>query len=231
MSKRFTATEKWEKEWFQQLTPRLKCFWLYLCDHCDAAGVWEPNFGLASYKIGDKVSPASMKEFGDRVHLLPSGKYWISGFIAFQYPKLSRECKPHIPIFRSIEANGLSPLIDACSKGFHTLSEGYPKGIHTLQDKDTDKDKGKELVKDKDKAKEQPFAPPTLEEMKAFGATIGLPEIECEKCHDYYQSKDWKVGPKAQMKDWQAAARNWRRNWQENNGDLFNQKPDYEKGF
>ena len=105
--KRFTASELWEKEWFLNLNPRLKLFWIYLTMRCDCAGVWEPNFPLASFMIGDKVSEKDMKEFDDKILLLANGKWWLTKFIGFQYGELSESCPAHKPIFKSIHKNGL----------------------------------------------------------------------------------------------------------------------------
>lgn len=105
--RRFTATEKWSKEWFQHLSPRLKCFWLFICDNADAAGVWEPNFSLASFQIGDTVTDADLVAFGDRLERLPNGKLRIGSFLKFQYGNLSENCKAHIPVFRALEKHNL----------------------------------------------------------------------------------------------------------------------------
>ena len=55
------------------------------------------------------------------------------------------------------------------------------------------------------------FTKPTMEEVKAHGAEIGLPEVECEKAWNYYESKGWKVG-RSPMVQWRAALNNWRLN-------------------
>jgi len=52
MSKRFTVIEKWKDAWFQNLEPAEKLLFLYICDNCDCAGVWEINIKLAAFQIG-----------------------------------------------------------------------------------------------------------------------------------------------------------------------------------
>lgn len=132
--KRFTATEKWAKPWFQNLHPRLKCLWCFICDNADAAGVWEPNFRLASFQIGLKVSAVDLKEFGDRTASLPSGKILVISFIEFQYGNLSKECRAHFPIFRALEKNSLS----------YPFGIPYSKAIHSLKEEEEDKEEDKE---------------------------------------------------------------------------------------
>jgi hypothetical protein len=61
------------------------------------------------------------------------------------------------------------------------------------------------------------FTKPTPEEVKARGLQIGLPPIQCEMFHDYYESNGWRVG-KNPMKVWTAALANWKRHWQERYG-------------
>jgi hypothetical protein len=55
------------------------------------------------------------------------------------------------------------------------------------------------------------FAPPTLDEVHAFGNEIGLIANECDAFFDHFTSNGWKVGGKAKMKDFRAAMRNWKR--------------------
>lgn len=55
------------------------------------------------------------------------------------------------------------------------------------------------------------FAPPTLDEVKAFANANGVNGTatrEAQKFHDYFSSNGWRVG-RNPMKDWRAAFRNW----------------------
>lgn len=177
--KRFTATEKWEDEWFQNLPPKLKCLWQYLCDKADYAGVWAPNFRLASFQIGEQVDEASVTALGTRVTLLPSGKYLISKFIPFQYGKLSRSCPPHNNVFDALEKHG---LLEKFSKGLL-----YPTGRVTdrAQEEEEEEERG---------GVPKPKATPTLEARstqpstddqpppeRKYGKIFDLIAAECEK--------------------------------------------------
>lgn len=53
------------------------------------------------------------------------------------------------------------------------------------------------------------FAPPTLEEVKAYCSERNN-SVDAQRFIDYYTSNGWKVG-KNSMKDWKAAVRNWER--------------------
>jgi 5-methylcytosine-specific restriction endonuclease McrA len=105
--KRFTETRKWYDSWFVRLTPGKKLLWIYLCDNCDASGVIDFCPEIAAVQLGLKANTDSFKDFGDRLQQLPSGKWWITRFIEFQYGVLSRDCKPHIPVFLALRKHGI----------------------------------------------------------------------------------------------------------------------------
>jgi len=133
--KRFTETTKWQDKWFRQLPARLKCLWSYLLDNCDAVGVIDPDWELVAFQVGENVSDEDIKYFAERIQILPNGKLWITRFVEFQYGKLSRDCKAHIPVFKAIQLHRLDTLFNGDSKAIHSLKE-------------TDKDKDKEKEKD-----------------------------------------------------------------------------------
>lgn len=68
--------------------------------------------------------------------------------------------------------------------------------------------------KQKQKQKHVTLSIPSLEELAAYAAEIGMSADEAGSMHDFYSSKGWKVGS-ATMKDWRAAARGWHRRSQE----------------
>ena len=69
------------------------------------------------------------------------------------------------------------------------------------------------LEKEKEKDNISPLPPkgfvvPTIEQIAEYGAAIGMARADCQRMHDFYESKGWLVG-KVKMKDWKAAARGW----------------------
>jgi len=107
--KRFTDTSKWEDGWFRKLPLEAKLLWQWLCDHCDQAGVIDPDLELASFQIGMPVSDSTLTHFGGRIEPIGSNKIHILKFVKFQYGKLSRNCKPHMPVFAALEKHGIDP--------------------------------------------------------------------------------------------------------------------------
>lgn len=129
--KRFTDTDKWRDSWFAGLDSDTKLAVIYIYDACDNAGVFDPNLRLADFCIGKAIDWKGVREaMGDRLKVLPSGKWLLTGFVLFQFGNLSPDSKPHQSVMRLIQNHG--------------IPEGYLKGIHTLKDKDKDKDKDKE---------------------------------------------------------------------------------------
>src|SRR5689334_8641143 len=94
--KRLTDTEKWKDPWYRKLSLLNKVFWAYICDNCDNAGVWKPDFELASFCIGSELDPKALVEvFKDRITVLDPGRWHIKKFVAFQFGCLSPISRPH----------------------------------------------------------------------------------------------------------------------------------------
>lgn len=136
MSKRFTATQKWDDPWFDNLSDGDRLFWIFLLDKCDHAGIWDVNWRLAEYHLRHKPDPAAL---GDRVVQLGNGKLFIPKFLEFQYGELNEDNRVHASVMAILRKEG---LLD-----HHTI-KGLISPIQGRKDKDTDKDM------DKDKARE-----------------------------------------------------------------------------
>ncbi|HYE53694.1 MAG TPA: hypothetical protein VD996_02585 [Chitinophagaceae bacterium] len=166
MAKRFTDTDIWKKGWFMKLPAKLKLFWKFLCDDCDAAGVWEPNFDTASLFVGETVTEGDLVAFGERVEKIENGKYWLTTFIEFQYSNnLSQKSPAHKKIFQSLIKNRLYDRV------FGRVSD-------TLQEEDKEKDKEEEKEKEEEggapeknhiSSIPQPVKPPTNQVVGAGG--------------------------------------------------------------
>lgn len=83
--------------------------WLYILDNCDHAGVIELYLDLAAADTKIKIEDSHFQEIADKLHQVSERKYWVKGFIRFQYGKLSKDCKPHKPVFDSLERHGINP--------------------------------------------------------------------------------------------------------------------------
>jgi hypothetical protein len=108
VAKRFTDTGKWAKSSFSKLSLKLKLVWVYLCDNCDHAGIWDPNLELMSFQIGTKITEADIEALGDRVERR-GDKLYLPSFVAFQYGNLNPENRVHKSILEKVQK--LSPAI------------------------------------------------------------------------------------------------------------------------
>ena len=173
--KRFTATEKWSKEWFQDLSLVHKLLWYYLFENCDQAGVWDPNWREAGNRIGEKVSAKDMEVFGDRVKLLSSGKWHLTTFVEFQYGKLSPNAKVHQSVIRCLERHGIE-----------SVRNGIPMGLESLQGKGTVKEEGGDV-------RGGSAIGPELPLIVAHGATLHPPAPPdfCEWFHNDREAAGW----------------------------------------
>lgn len=127
MSKRFTATNKWEDPWFFNLTSGQKLFWIYLLDRCDHAGIWLVNMQLVKFYLGEIPD---LFPFNGRYEAISDEKWFIPKFIEFQYGELRDDSRTHASVIAILKKQG--------------VWEGYARSIHTPMDKDKAKDKAKD---------------------------------------------------------------------------------------
>ena len=107
--KRWTETSKWDDPWFRGLSAEVKVFWLYLCDRCDDAGVWEEDWEDAEFRTKAKLSPEKMLQaLASRIERVDARFIWLTKFIIFQNRKLSRDIKPQKRMWESIDKHRLA---------------------------------------------------------------------------------------------------------------------------
>lgn len=137
MAKRFTDTGKWDKAWFRKLSPKMKCVWMFLCDRCDHAGVWEFDEDAFIYFVGEKITSTEiLNTFGDKVEFCSKDKLVIKSFIEFQYGNLNPANRVHQSVLNRLEK--LAP----CKPLISPLNGAKDKEEDKDMDKDMDKVKG-----------------------------------------------------------------------------------------
>jgi hypothetical protein len=165
--KRFTETTKWRDSWFRKLPLHRKLLWQYICDACDHAGVFEFADDVFTFDIGHPITEGDLAGLGDRITKLEGDKWIVSKFIPFQYGTLSRDCKPHSPVFAALSKHGIeaglvggvvsrsisTPINETLSKGLVKPINGLAKGMEplcigseNLQEKEKEKDNTKKGV-------------------------------------------------------------------------------------
>jgi hypothetical protein len=89
MGKRFFETRIWEKPWFRKLRYQEKAAWFYITSKCDNVGVWDSDFELAEFSIGDKIDWETLKKnCNGNIEVLSNGKWWVCDFCQFQHGDL-----------------------------------------------------------------------------------------------------------------------------------------------
>ena len=148
MAKRFTDTEKWEDEWFTDLSNDYKVIWFYLLDTCDNAGIWKKNIKKLNYLCNTNVtSDDLLKVFTKRVTILADEKWFINKFCIVQYGHdfLQSKNKAVLSAVKKLIIEGV--LVD---NGYSndTLSIPYQYSIDTPKEQVKDKDKVMDNVED-----------------------------------------------------------------------------------
>ena len=106
MPKRFTATEKWDRRWFRELSNDYKLLWVYICDKCDLIGIWYVDIEQASFLIGAKLDEKeALRLFEKQIVVLNEGsKWWIKDFVSFQYGDLKPNNNLHKKVVAMIKS-------------------------------------------------------------------------------------------------------------------------------
>lgn len=143
MAKRFTDTEKWKKPFIRSLKAPYKLLWLYVCDDCDHAGIWQVDLEVAEIRIGIKLNlNEAIKSYGDKIIVFDNGNKWfIPSFIEFQYPSgLNPQNNAHIGIIKTLEKYQLE------INQIKPLNSPLTAPMDMVMDKDKVKDKDKVIV-------------------------------------------------------------------------------------
>lgn len=134
-----TDTNIWEKIWFRKLKPQYKCFWFYIKDRCNHAGIWEVDLDTAEYFIGGNLVSNIINEvFQNHILQINETKWYLVDFIKFQYNceinELNPESSVHKGVIKELEKYNIT-----------TLMKGLPNPYERTKDKDKDKDMDKEI--------------------------------------------------------------------------------------
>lgn len=148
MAKRFITTELFKDAWFMDLPNKYKLFWIYLITNCEYTGIWQVNYKVAQFYVGEHLEPSECERvMSDRIVKIEGGKYWfMPKFIEFQY---GHELK----YSNSTVRNVIKTLIQKSLISYLpnvSVEEAPSKELQsTLQGgKDKDKDKDKKMNAD-----------------------------------------------------------------------------------
>ena len=95
MAKRFTDNQKWNRNWFMNLSKDEKLLWLYVLDNCEPNGIFDPNWKLINFMLEtdfDDIPKALEKQLVRTNH---SRKIFVEDFVKFQYGDLKSTSNLH----------------------------------------------------------------------------------------------------------------------------------------
>jgi len=79
MAKRFIDTQIFRKPFVRGLEGPYKGLWIYILTDCDHAGIWIPDFEIASIILGSVLDEEeALRQFKDKVRQFDGGKKWLS---------------------------------------------------------------------------------------------------------------------------------------------------------
>lgn len=159
MAKRFTDTNKYKKSFIRSLPGPYKLLWDFLYHDCDHAGVWIVDFEMAQLFLGKDMPvdrARALELFNDeeevRVVEVDGGKKWfLPGFIEFQYTKLKAENRAHSAAILQLQKFGLLEADLSVRRSFKKNPSIENKPLISPLEGAKDKDKDKEQEKDKEK--------------------------------------------------------------------------------
>jgi hypothetical protein len=154
MAKRFTDSMKYKKKFFRELPGSYKLLWDFLYHDCDNCGIWIVDFDLAQKYVGKDMlitEEEALKLFNaDEVRIvkIDKGEKWfLPGYIEFQYGQLSEKNRAHIPVITALKKYDLiNPDYSLKEK-----IKGDTSPLQGAKDKAKEKEKDKDMDKEKDK--------------------------------------------------------------------------------
>ncbi len=167
MPKRYTDTEKWKKRWFRELSTAEKSAWFYITEQCDNVGVWDADFEVAEFIIGEEINwDDFVKKTNGNIEILECGKWFLIDYCMFQHTDISPDSKskPVISYIKLLKKHNLyERVIKTFTKPFESPSKG-------LKEKEKEKERVKEEVKAKEEIKE--YQPQVKMTEKQYGKLI-----------------------------------------------------------
>ena len=142
MSKRFHDTDIWSEDWFIALKKDYRFFWLHIKDDCDHAGIWRPKIAGFNKMYNCNIDLDRALDFFNsdrrddkRVIVLKNGRWFLTGFIPFQYGTVLNLASPmHKSIYGLLIENEVNL----------TFIRPQVEVRGRVKDKDKDKDSNKE---------------------------------------------------------------------------------------
>jgi hypothetical protein len=189
--KRFVETDRWKKPWYRKLSPELKCYWSWLTDNCDCAGIIEVDIEVAALQVGVKSLPDPCEAFPGKVELI-DGKHFVRDFVRFQNgPELNPSNNAHKGILKRLQSIGIESVPEESISPTGGAAEGLTSPPSKGKGNGSSKGKG------------------TEKECIEHAVSIGLPESDGSWFFYSMEACGWTRNNKP-LKSWRAHMSAWK---------------------
>ena len=164
MKKIYSDSEIWNKEWYLKYSLKLRMLLKYIFDNAHTSGVFEPNYIMLSFYMGESVTKDDIlalqsiyqeyecKKNSDAslIEELPDGKFWVVGMAYFQCGALSQNTPAHKKIIETLLNYGLLERVVSQYKEQDKKKIGLLQGL-LKSSKNPEVIEGDELPSEEDK--------------------------------------------------------------------------------
>ena len=141
MGNRFLDPNLFDEDWFLELSGQEMYFWVYICLKCDHAGIWRPNFKsfelITGFRINQDQFLTKCNSGQKRIMVLENKKWWLTGFIKYQYCRNQYEINPNHPVQKSAISQLENNQVDYKSMNYKIRVQDLSL---TLKEKEKEKD-------------------------------------------------------------------------------------------
>jgi hypothetical protein len=203
MSNRLTNVDKWNDVWFSNLSPHAKLLFIFLCENCDNAGVYETNKKFMLFYLG--INEEELRKAIEEIRKIyvksnDGNRIWIRNYLRHQKKlPLNDNNNNHKQIILILKDN----LSDESKfKGCKEMSSILPESLKVVTKRiynrvlqDPENSESKTRVK---------FSKPTVQDVTDFmkEKEFSMAETEAVRFINYFESNGWK-----------GAVNNWIENW------------------
>ena len=164
MKKIYSDSEIWNKEWYLKYSLKLRMLLKYIFDNAHTSGVFEPNYIMLSFYMGESVTKDDIlalqsiyQEYeckknpdASLIEELPDGKFWVVKMAYFQCGALSQNTPAHKKIIETLLNYGLLERVVSQYKEQDKKKIGLLQGL-LKSSKNPEVIEGEELPSEEDK--------------------------------------------------------------------------------
>jgi len=201
MAKRFIDTQIFRKSEIRGIKGAYKLLYIYMFCECNHAGIWDVELDVAGLRLGfDYDEAETLKDLCNYVDPIRSDKWYLTGFVQFQYGTLNPENRAHKSVIEIINKYNIKPLVSP-SQGCKEME----------LDKVKDKEEGSAIRKSK---------LPTVDQWLDYAKSVGYPVSDATSSFHHYEANGWTQGKHSKpIKRWKSALQTCFGNWKGKNPD------------